>query len=540
MKNKTKGIGFKNFRRFDNFPLLEFGDITYLVGRNNSGKSTMVKAQLLMMDYLQNQLYNTFSFDNEVLEDANIVTFGRAKNNKSKSNQIEFTSSINGVHFLVIISGDDNATKANVSLFKITDNIEGITLEVDYSKEIINLSKKQKNVTISKEQLLTGLGDIEYDLKRIDKELLNSDSKLSKEYLLFRDRRNRLLQDKEKINKELAVQHKDEDTFDYNISCPLKFLSVGQMYDVVEDDENEFDVVLSEDNMIKEFISIVLYFNDIQFKKDVEKSKDNSDDDFNPDSIEVHQNKTKLEKWADKISNYINAQTFHYIPANPSKQSALFSLRDKNNDLAQAIHYFKQARLDEKAESKLFVKKWMKEFEVGEDFLIKFHAGEAYEFHVIEDGAQNHLSDKGMGSLQIMSLILKLAIILFDKSNKNRNTPTVLIEEPELNLHPELQSKLSDFLLEVSNKNVQFLVETHSEYIIRRAQLISIKEGYILNEELNPNPFKIFYFHKEEGPYEMKFTPQGRFERDFGPGFYDEAAKTSMAIIKEGRKKSNL
>ena len=36
-----------------------------------------------MMDYLQNQLYNTFSFDNEVLEDANIVTFGRAKNNKS-------------------------------------------------------------------------------------------------------------------------------------------------------------------------------------------------------------------------------------------------------------------------------------------------------------------------------------------------------------------------------------------------------------------------------------------------------------------------
>lgn len=540
MKNKTKGIGFKNFRRFDSFPLLEFGDITYLVGRNNSGKSTMVKAQLLMMDYLQNQLYNTFSFDNEVLEDANIVTFGRAKNNKSKSNQIEFTSSVNGVHFLVIISGDDNATKANVSLFKITDNTEGITLEVDYSKEIINLSKKQKNVTTSKEQLLTGLGDIKYNLNRIDKELLNSDSKLSKEYLLFRDRRNRLLQEKEKINKELAVQHKDEDTFDYNISCPLKFLSVGQMYDVVEEDENEFDVVLSEDNMIKEFISIVLYFNDIQFKKDVKKSKDNSNDDFNPDSIEVHQNKTKLEKWADKISNYINAQTFYYIPANPSKQSALFSLRDKNNDLAQAIHHFKQARLDEKAESKLFVKKWMKEFEVGEDFLIKFHAGEAYEFHIIEDGAQNHLSDKGMGSLQIMSLILKLANILFDKSNKNKNTPTVLIEEPELNLHPELQSKVSDFLLEVSNKNVQFLVETHSEYIIRRAQLISIKEGYILNEELNPNPFKIFYFHKEEGPYEMKFTPQGRFERDFGPGFYDEAAKTSMAIIKEGRKKSNL
>ena len=66
MGNNTKGIGFKNFRRFENFPLLEFGNITYMVGRNNSGKSTMVKALLLVIDYLQNQLDETFSFDNKV------------------------------------------------------------------------------------------------------------------------------------------------------------------------------------------------------------------------------------------------------------------------------------------------------------------------------------------------------------------------------------------------------------------------------------------------------------------------------------------
>ena len=55
--NQTKGVGFKNFRRFENFPMLEFGKITYMVGRNNSGKSTMVKALLLVMDYLQNQTF---------------------------------------------------------------------------------------------------------------------------------------------------------------------------------------------------------------------------------------------------------------------------------------------------------------------------------------------------------------------------------------------------------------------------------------------------------------------------------------------------
>jgi predicted ATPase len=540
MKNKTKGIGFKNFRRFVDFPMLEFGDITYMVGKNNSGKSTMVKAQLLMMDYLQNQIGDTFSFDNQVLEDANIVTFGRAKNNKYNSNEIEFDSLINNIEFSVVISGKEDDTKANVLYLNVSDYNEGISLKVDYVKEKIHLSQKQANLSNNQKENRNEYSRLISDLNIVQEDSAKYNSKVSKEYLNLKDKRNRILNQIEKAKALANLNNEETLVYNYNVTYPLKFLSVGEMYDVKKEDENEYDLVLSEDNMIKELISIVLYFNEIQFKKDSEKSKNTDDENFNPDSIEVHQNKSKLEKWAVKVSNLINAQTFHYIPANPSKQSALFSLRDKNNDLAQAIHHFKQARLDEKAESKLFVKKWMKEFEVGEDFEIKFHAGEAYEFHVIEDGAQNHLSDKGMGSLQIMSLILKLANILFDKSNKNKNTPTVLIEEPELNLHPELQSKVSDFLLEVSNKNVQFLVETHSEYIIRRAQLISIKEGYILNEELNPNPFKIFYFHKEEGPYEMKFTSQGRFERDFGPGFYDEAAKTSMAIIKEGRKKSNL
>ena len=41
MNNK---IGFSNFRKFADFPEINLGDITILVGGNNSGKSTLVKA----------------------------------------------------------------------------------------------------------------------------------------------------------------------------------------------------------------------------------------------------------------------------------------------------------------------------------------------------------------------------------------------------------------------------------------------------------------------------------------------------------------
>ena len=37
-------IGFKNFRKFENFPVIDLSPITIFVGENNAGKSTVVKA----------------------------------------------------------------------------------------------------------------------------------------------------------------------------------------------------------------------------------------------------------------------------------------------------------------------------------------------------------------------------------------------------------------------------------------------------------------------------------------------------------------
>ena len=45
-------ISFKNFRKFKDFPNMELGPITILVGANNAGKSTVVKAILSILDFL--------------------------------------------------------------------------------------------------------------------------------------------------------------------------------------------------------------------------------------------------------------------------------------------------------------------------------------------------------------------------------------------------------------------------------------------------------------------------------------------------------
>lgn len=58
----------------------------------------------------------------------------------------------------------------------------------------------------------------------------------------------------------------------------------------------------------------------------------------------------------------------------------------------------------------------------------------------------------------------------------------VLLEQPELHLHPKVQSRLADFLA-YARRNIRVIVETHSEYLITRLRL-RIAEGKLNQDEL--------------------------------------------------------
>ena len=47
----------------------------------------------------------------------------------------------------------------------------------------------------------------------------------------------------------------------------------------------------------------------------------------------------------------------------------------------------------------------------------------------------------------------------------------LIFEQPELHLHPKVQSRLCDFFIAISQRKVQCIVETHSEYLINRLRL---------------------------------------------------------------------
>lgn len=593
MKNNKKGVGFKNFRRFEDFPVLEFGDITYMVGRNNSGKSTMVKALLLIIDYLQNQLSDTFSFDNKVLEDANIVTFGRAKCNLIDDPEIVFNLKLNNYNITIHISGDDGRTKANVTELHINDEVNGYELTVNYTtgKTSVKKSVTSVNEAIDTKEEISKMNS---ELHKLKSERNSFAHKFSKESLGVNDQINKLNSKIEKI--QTTFEEKDEESIAYSLEYPLKFqvevdedlltetghfmgaaeleaelnaevgpfldstdiadikvstdnsLSSDELETIKDEQLLEYGVpyksevftnnIRKEDNELKEIISIFLSHNTNAHKQVIDKrykdlNIDNSEEDNSSDIIELDNTREELKRWINQLVFSIDQQSFFYLGANPSKQSALFPLRDKGNALAQAIHEFHQLGIQEGDAEYRFVQYWMEEFEVGENFKIEFYAGEAYEFHVFDENENvNHLSDKGMGSLQAMLLILRVASLI-RINKKNKIIITLLVEEPELSLHPELQSRLTDFFHDVNAQyKFNFIIETHSEYMIRQSQFIGLDKEYFAENELNENPFKVFYFHKEEGPYEMIYKEDSKFERSFGKGFFNEADNIAMRTYK--------
>ena len=312
-------------------------------------------------------------------------------------------------------------------------------------------------------------------------------------------------------------------TLEYSLEYPLVDFSKGS----------------TEGSMLEEIVSDLLA-NNHNLRVFYIGRKEKKEDFTNEDNEEFDQT-NRIDGDKNTILSSISAfvkllytKKVFYLGANPTKQSALFKLRDKENALGQAIHQFYQLKVQKGQAEYVFIEKWMKKFEIGESFEINFISGEAYECCVKDDGVITHLADMGMGSLQLMQLLFKIASMLRLYKTETRGI-NLIVEEPEISLHPWLQSRLADFFFEVNREyGIKFIVETHSEYIIRRTQVIGLKEN-LVNDQ-SSNPFKVYYFHMDEGPYEMKYTSEGKFDRSFAKGFTNVATDSTKEMLKLNRR----
>lgn len=103
------------------------------------------------------------------------------------------------------------------------------------------------------------------------------------------------------------------------------------------------------------------------------------------------------------------------------------------------------------------------------------------------------------------------------------------IEEPEAHLHPNSQSLLADLLVDAFNRfGINFVIETHSEYLIRKIQFWTSKDN------LSPQNILIGYMDRNSDEFlvDLKIQKDGTFKRNFGSGFFDEATRWKFELLK--------
>lgn len=161
------------------------------------------------------------------------------------------------------------------------------------------------------------------------------------------------------------------------------------------------------------------------------------------------------------------------------------------------------------------------------------------------DGQKLNIANFGFGISQLIPILLKIANLAYNNRNNqgivNLEAEILIIEEPESNLHPDFQAKLADFFTTTINlfKGPKLILESHSEYLIRRLQYL------VAAKEVKTNDIMINYFNSDESMENgdskvkhIKIEQNGNLSDSLGTGFLDETTKLQFELLKLNNRKS--
>jgi predicted ATPase len=102
----------------------------------------------------------------------------------------------------------------------------------------------------------------------------------------------------------------------------------------------------------------------------------------------------------------------------------------------------------------------------------------------------------------------------------------LIVENPEIHLHPRAQSELTKFLAKVSSCGVQVLVESHSDHIVNGLQLA------VVDKIIGENEISVLYFQSDnqEPVVQIPIQKDGRIEV-WPEGFFDQSNKDLERIF---------
>lgn len=552
-----EGFGVENFRVFEEKTWFDFKPITLLIGANNTGKSSLTKALYLFKDATKTKKLD-FDSHESILQ---LGGFERVLNwnlEKSVQSYISFYLPIVIKHYPSI--AQNTKGQLQISFF---DKKEG----KDSIPEYRNLIISDKNIITSTPRRITcDFGSLFAGMKSIPEDLI-LDSIGSRIYYgsklhfenIKRSFQNIVKKGKEAEDENNGVDLTPNGTFRTFYSKKalgnIKILteSLHDFYKNPPDINEPKDLDLFGP-IGQSFVDLKSSFmDDIFLKYDIKLSEEEiaREKELEKDSSnEIIKIEKPITNYLEKMGlnsfliqfllDEVFGSTFESIGDSPKRKGKQFSPVILSNDII--YHRGIEGRVkriytnDNEDNLKLILKNYFKnQTEKSNEFIKKWSSLEGFDligeiapiidrknaFHSIDIG-KVPIIEQGTGISQITSLILDIAS--YEKK-------IIIVEEPEANLHPSYQSKLADFFADAQKTfGHQFIIETHSEYLIRKMQYLIAKNEFD-SEDANIYNFRKAVEGEKEIVKQIKFNKIGGLSDNFYPGFYDESDNLAISLF---------
>ncbi len=170
------------------------------------------------------------------------------------------------------------------------------------------------------------------------------------------------------------------------------------------------------------------------------------------------------------------------------------------------------------------VKRWMVDFGLAEDLQVREDTSLVFGIDVLPPGLERAvtLSAVGVGVSQVLPVIVQCLVA--------GPGALIVLEQPELHLHPAAQQHLADFLLACTAWGQNLLVESHSEYLVLRLRR-RVAEDW--TDRLRDDLVLLFASRGHEG--ETVYQPIGLTNTgalvEWPDGFFDQGSDDAHQLL---------
>lgn len=540
-------LTIKNFRNIDESLSIDLAPITILTGANNSGKSNLIKMLVVLNDYFAGEDYFSLPFTGPNAGKHKIDCYQNAIHdlNWASNKVLEFSYDRNDYRirfkFEPLIEISDQDKHSEIQKGKLAEF------------EVINMKNDSRiSLKLNKEN--------DFDLS-IDKSIVLSFITTfyeGKHKNAIIDQREDQINEKMSEIRELMSANEGLDVSD---ELHIKNIEkVNTLYRHIRDLKRDIEYLNGDEKdilSVKGTIKSVIKSNSLKKKGDryipfiITRSIQSYMDQAQPAENEALSMKVwsfNSRKLSINITGFLSISTIHMSP-DRSHQTRIHSTTSTDSDISEIFASVGKTPFMKDGVADIFIKKWMDKFNIGEEYRIRDIEGIASAFEVRDKNGWRNLVDKGFGSGQVLPIILQLGRYLgrrdFNESSKRFSEsdypPIFVFEEPEANLHPAFQSLLAEMFHEATkDRYIRIIIETHSEYLIRKLKLLRAKK------ELKEDEVLIYYIYSEGESRaqdqtrieKIKILENGKLSHPFGPGFFDAADDIELELYRLNRNKS--